>query len=108
MFKKMNSKRLLLLGIIITGCVPVTVANTGFTAGGLLAAFSDTSVVVDNTLQSNSSISSDAGKILSSSAAINTKTNAQKGFNDLFLASSSDESNGSRLNPRAVSFVQDY
>jgi membrane-bound lytic murein transglycosylase D len=101
----MNSKRLLLLGIIFIGCVPITIANTGFT---ILAAFSDTSVVVDNALQSNSPISSDAAKILSSSAAINTKTNTQKGFNDLFLASSSDESNGSRLNPWEVSFVQDY
>ena len=38
---------------------------------------------------------------------IDAKNSTQNGFNDLFV-SSADASNGSRINPRAVSFVQDY
>lgn len=36
------------------------------------------------------------------------KNSSESGFKDLFIASSMGGSNGSRLNPRAISFVQDY
>jgi len=32
----------------------------------------------------------------------------EAGFNDLFISASGNSSNGARLNPRAISFVQDY
>jgi len=40
-------------------------------------------------------------------SANDTSYNAS-GFNDLFITSSNNTTNGARLNPRAISFVQDY
>jgi membrane-bound lytic murein transglycosylase D len=90
------TKRLLLFGVFILLITPFTNANTGSSANLSLSVKTDTSGL--------------SGKInpAVSSEIINTDNHVQNGFNDLFLASSTDATNGSRLNPRAVGFVQDY
>jgi membrane-bound lytic murein transglycosylase D len=59
----------------------------------------DTSVVVKGA-------SSSATKFANASSS--TQNNGENGFNELFIATSMGGSNGSHLNPRAISFVQDY
>src|SRR5580698_747525 len=87
------SKRLLLFGIFISLIIPFTRANTGSSMNPFLPSISDTT-----------GLSEKINPVISSEI-INTNTHVQNGFNDLFL---SDATNGSKLNPRAVGFVQDY
>ena len=90
----MNHKRLLLLGIIIIIGVawihPVTQSQLLDNEGN--APLSDTEKVAAarNTLSDISS------------------ANSQNDFKELFIATSIGSSNGARLNPRALNFVQDY
>jgi len=88
----MTKKRLLLLGIIVLS-IPVTYANEIFNQ-----KIFNGSLAKDTTVQATKGI------------AVVSKINSQNGFNDLYINTvyTSDASNGSRLNPRAVSFVQDY
>jgi len=73
-------KRLLLLGILCIGSMSGMHADNG--AKGKKAK---TSVRTSNDTSYNES-----------------------GFNDLFVNASNNTTNGARLNPRAISFVQDY
>ncbi len=87
------SLRLLLLCTICLGCAAVTRA--------------------DNDVKAKSSkLTAKHISAKSSKSALNHITNAPdsgRAFKDLFIPISSPlESNGSRLNPRAISFVQDY
>jgi membrane-bound lytic murein transglycosylase D len=94
----MNDKRVLLLGILFIGLIPVSHAYKGSLMNPPSTFFiGDTSVVAGKAVNPG----------LSSSKMTGAKNTAQKGFNDLFL-SSADASNGSKINPRAISFVQDY
>jgi membrane-bound lytic murein transglycosylase D len=90
------TKRLLLLGILM-GFIFITNANPASAKKIIFSSISDTTGLSGTAI--NASLSSEM---------INTKPLAQNGFNDLFLATATDAINGSRLNPRAVSFVQDY
>jgi membrane-bound lytic murein transglycosylase D len=96
------SKRLLLLSLLSIGWMSGTHADNGLKGKktkGNSKQKADTTVVA---------------KATSSSAAVNTNTSAsagnnpENGFKELFIATSMGGSNGSRLNPRAMSFVQDY
>ena len=87
------TKRLLLFSIIISLIIPFTKANTVTSLNLCLPLNLDTT-----------GLSEKANPVISSEI-INTNTHVQNGFNDLFL---SDATNGSKLNPRAVGFVQDY
>ncbi|MBS1918317.1 MAG: lytic transglycosylase domain-containing protein [Bacteroidetes bacterium] len=88
----MTKKRLLLLGIIVLA-IPVTYANKIF-----------------NQRIFNSALEKDTTVQATKAVAVASKINSQNGFNDLYINTvyTPDASNGSRLNPRAVSFVQDY
>jgi peptidoglycan lytic transglycosylase D len=90
------TKRLLSLGILM-GFIFITNANPASAKKIIFSSISDTTGLSGTAI--NASLSSEM---------INTKPLAQNGFNDLFLATATDAINGSRLNPRAVSFVQDY
>lgn len=96
----MKGKRLLLLGLAISGCLPLTRANLHPGFSGSILTICDTSVLIEK-MAAQSPDGSD--KVISDIVIPGTKT----GFDDLFL-NSADEKNGSKLNPRAVSFVQDY
>jgi membrane-bound lytic murein transglycosylase D len=86
--------RLLLLISICTAMSAATNANklNNFT----ILNPGDTNVVAQN--GPKSSIIMSAGN----------KDSSQNGFSDLFIATSMGGRNGAKLNPRAVSFVQDY
>src|SRR5882724_9236931 len=90
----MNNKRLLLLGIIIILGVawihPVTQP---------LASENE-----------RNTHPSDTEKVAAIPSAPSTfaSTDSQNDFKELFIATSIGGSNGARLNPRALSFVQDY
>lgn len=87
----MTKKRLLLLGITVLS-ITVTYANK-----------------LSNQEILNAALTKDTSAEALKGAAVASKINSQNGFNDLYInASYSDASNGSRLNPRAFSFVQDY
>src|SRR5258708_21134704 len=90
----MNHKRLLLLGIIIVVGVawihPIT--QTQLVETGENPSLSDTEKV--------------AAPFNSISDL--TVADSQNDFKELFIATSIGGSNGVRLNPRALSFVQDY
>jgi membrane-bound lytic murein transglycosylase D len=100
---KMSKTRLLLLAIAIICCSPIMYANSKLGISHIQSFISkaDTSVVTEKVQLSGSVLTP-------SELKINTKTGTETGFNDLFESSAVDESNGSRLNPRAVTFVQDY
>src|SRR5882757_10521714 len=91
----MNNKRLLLLGIIIILGVawihPITQTHE-FENEGNKSLLSDTERVA-----ASPNIASDA-----------TSSVSQNDFKELFVAATVGGSNGVRLNPRALSFVQDY
>jgi membrane-bound lytic murein transglycosylase D len=90
----MNNKRLLLLGIIIVLGVawihPITQTQGSENEGN--HSLSDTERVA-----ASPNIVSDA-----------TSSDSQNDFKELFVAATVGGSNGVRLNPRALSFVQDY
>ena len=90
----MNNKRLLLLGIIIVLGVawihPITQIQGSENEGRF--SLSDTERVA-----ASPNIASDA-----------TSSVSQNEFKELFVAATVGGSNGVRLNPRALSFVQDY
>ena len=88
----MIKTRLLLFGVMILGLMSFTEGNgkaDGFSLRQVLALVTDTS-------QDKESASANTAK---------SATPLQSGFNDLFITTSS---NGTKLNSRAVSFVQDY
>ncbi|HEX6181678.1 MAG TPA: lytic transglycosylase domain-containing protein [Chitinophagaceae bacterium] len=88
----MSKTRLLLFGVTILGLM-------SFTAGkGKADGFSIRQVVVG--LVTDTSQDKEA-----SLSTAKSSTQLQSGFNDLFITTSS---NGTKLNSRAVSFVQDY
>lgn len=90
----MNNKRLLLLGIIIVlGAAwirPITQITGSETQGDI--SLSDTERVA-------------AGP---AAAAVFASSDSQNDFKELFIATTVGGSNGVRLNPRALTFVQDY
>ena len=88
----MSKTRLLLFGVMILGLM-------SFTAGkGKLDGFSIPQIVVGMVTDT----SQDKEASLNSAKS---QTQLQQGFSDLFITTSS---NGTKLNSRAVSFVQDY
>jgi len=90
-------KRLLLLGIITAGLTAATPVNRGSVNDPFLHILPDTTGLSEKTI--NQSVSLEIQ---------NAKSHTQNGFNDLFQLSSADAMNGSRLNARAVGFVQDF
>ena len=99
----MNTKGFLFSGFIIFSLSLGTFASPATVTG--MQNLTDTGVAGNKAL--NTSLVANAGTTTPEQDAAFQK-NAKKGFNDLFLASATDASNGSRLNYRAVSFVQDY
>ena len=85
------TKKFLLVGVFILLITSITNAENIFSVN-MLESVNDTTGLSEKI---NPAISSE----------INTTAHVQNGFNDLFL---SDATNGSKLNPRAVGFVQDY
>src|ERR1022692_1499257 len=89
----MNS-RLLLLIVMLTGFCAVSNGNQ-------LNAIPEITLGDTNVL---AQIAPRSSLIISP----NKKDGPENGFKDLFIATSMGGSNGSKLNPRAVSFVQGY
>ncbi len=103
----MTKKRLLLFVVITMAIISQLRANKTARFRPLPYPLSDTSVVATGMV--NAASQADATRLDAGIEAGNTaKIKTQNGFSDLFMASSLDAANGSRLNPRAVSFVQDY
>jgi membrane-bound lytic murein transglycosylase D len=86
--------RLLLLIILVTGICYVTYGNQLNITNKI--GVEDTSLVARNSLKSSSITKSEI------------RDSSQNAFKDLFIATSMGGSNGAKLNPMAVSFVQDY
>lgn len=86
--------RFLLLIAISMGIVPVSFGNPLKKLGE--SNFIDTNVISKKAPNS---------LLLASESS---KASSDNGFKDLFVATSIGGSNGAKLNPRAVSFVQDY
>ena len=93
----MSKTRLLLFGIAILGLMSFTAGKgkaDGFAFRQVLGFVTDTTQEKDN-----------ASLNTAKSTTATTTTTLQTGFNDLFITTAS---NGTKLNSRAVSFVQDY
>jgi membrane-bound lytic murein transglycosylase D len=86
--------RLLLLIAIVVGICPVTNGNQLNTDSKITLA--DTNLLALNAPKSSLRIKAE------------NRDSSQNAFKDLFIATSMGGSNGAKLNPRAVSFVQDY
>ena len=95
----MNKKGLILSGFIIFSIVSISKA-ADYRNDFSILSLSDTGSTGARALKSNQQTSPANDQLQNSQV--------KKGFTDLFLASSTDASNGSRLNYRAVTFVQDY
>jgi membrane-bound lytic murein transglycosylase D len=96
------SKRLLLLSMLSIGWMSVTHADNGLKGKKSKSPAkwkADTTVLVKTTTSLGT---------VDANSSFSIKNNNVPGFNDLFIASSMTASNGSHLNPRAISFVQDY
>ncbi len=87
--------RILLLIIIVTGFGSVSYGNQPSNASGTVLG--DTNLLALNVSKSPLIISS-----------VKRISSTENGFQDLFIASSMGGTNGAKLNPRAISFVQDY
>ncbi len=89
----MNTRRLLFI-VMVTGFCAVARGNQLNTMAAII--LSDTNVLAQIAPKSSLIIKSEK------------KNSSENGFKDLFIASSMGGTNGAKLNPRAVSFVQDY
>jgi membrane-bound lytic murein transglycosylase D len=89
----MNTRRLLFI-VMVTGFCAVARGNQLNTIAAVV--LNDTNVLAQIGPKSSLIIKSEK------------KNSSENGFKDLFIVSSMGGSNGAKLNPRAVSFVQDY
>jgi membrane-bound lytic murein transglycosylase D len=89
----MNTRRLLFI-VMVTGFCAVARGNQLNTIATVV--LNDTNVLAQIAPKSSLIIKSEK------------KNSSENGFKDLFIVSSMGGSNGAKLNPRAVSFVQDY
>ncbi|MGB8193714.1 MAG: lytic transglycosylase domain-containing protein [Chitinophagaceae bacterium] len=99
----MRKTRLLLFGLMVIASMSYAERGNGrkgsFAPGQFQAAFKDTTE--DKLISKEQAVSS---AVSNTSATNNKNANLEDGFNDLFVGSA----NGTKLNSRAVSFVQDY
>jgi len=86
-------KRLLLLGIVFCGWMTGLHADNGLKA---------------NKKAKTSSVRHNPSTAVANNKAVTVNLSSRNDFNALFVSNSSESNNGSKLNPRAISFVQDY
>jgi membrane-bound lytic murein transglycosylase D len=72
-----------------------------------------TGLHADNGLKANkkaktSSVRHNPSTAVANNKAVTVNLSSRNDFNALFVSNSSESNNGSKLNPRAISFVQDY
>ncbi len=100
-------KRLLLLGVISIGWIPGTQAYDAV-KGSKTKTSTHHSTHHSTTGKYGSKAAGDTHAISGISNNAVSIADSQVDFQDLFIATSMGSSNGVKLNPRALSFVQDY